>query len=181
MEPIITEMQEQMQKSIANLRENFGKLRSAQANPQILAGIKCDYYGELMNINELSAITRPEPRQLLVKPYSSEDIKTIAAAITQANIGINPQVEADCIRLTFPPMTEDTRKQTVKQAKGLAEDAKVAIRNIRRDYLSMIKDDDSYSDDFRDRIEKDLEKVSGEMIKAVDEAYSAKEKDIMTI
>ncbi|MCQ2800209.1 MAG: ribosome recycling factor [Bacilli bacterium] len=181
MDPIVNECKEQMEKTVRSLHDNFSKLRSAQANPQILAGIKCDYYGDKININEISAITRPEPRQLMIKPYSSEDLKPIAAAITAANIGINPQVEADCIRLIFPPMTEDTRRQTVKQAKGMTEDAKVALRNIRRDHLAIIKEDDTMSDDYRERVEKDLEKVVSDAIKMVDDAYAAKEKEIMTL
>ena len=181
MDPIVNEMQEQMEKSVRSLNDNFGKLRSAKANPSILNGIKADYYGDKIAITDICSITKPEPRQLVVKPYSHEDLKAVATAITAANIGINPQVEADLVRLIFPAMTEENRKATVKQAKGFAEEAKVAMRNIRRDYLAMIKEDDSMSDDYRDRVEKDLEKVVTDMMKAVDDAYAAKEKEVMTI
>ena len=170
MDPIVNEMQEQMEKSVRSLNEN-----------SVLNGIKADYYGDKIAITDICSITKPEPRQLVVKPYSHEDLKAVATAITAANIGINPQVEADLVRLIFPAMTEDSRKATVKQAKGFAEEAKVAIRNIRRDYLAMIKEDDSMSDDYRERVEKDIEKVVTDTIKAIDDAYAAKEKEIMTI
>ena len=181
MDPIVNECKEQMEKTLRSLRESYGKLRSAMANPSILANIKCDYYGDKININEISAISRPEPRQLIIKPYSHEDLKPIATAITAANIGINPQVEADLIRLIFPAMTEETRKATVKMAKAEAEEAKVALRNIRRDYISVVKDDDSMSDDYRDRVEKDIEKAVTDILKNVDDIFEDKQKEIMTL
>ena len=158
-----------MEKAVRSINDNYGKLRSAQANPSILNGIKADYYGDKIAISDICSITKPEPRQLVVKPYSHEDLKAVATAITAANIGINPQVEADLVRLIFPAMTEENRKATV------------AVRNIRRDYLAMLKEDDSMSDDYRDRVEKDLEKVVTDIMKAIDDAYAAKEKEIMTI
>jgi ribosome recycling factor len=123
----------------------------------------------------------PEPRQLLVKPYSREDLKTVAAAISLANIGINPQVEADAIRLIVPPLTEDIRKDIAKQAKGLADEAKISIRNIRRDYLDLLKEDDTMSDDYKERVEDDIQKCVDAANKSIDEILATKQKEIMTI
>ncbi len=181
MDDLVIEAKSNMDKTIEALKNNFAKLRSGRANPAMLRGIQCDYYGEKMDISSLSSINMPEPRQLVVKPYSREDIKAIATALQAANLGINPQVEADCIRLIIPPLTEDVRRDIAKQAKGLADDAKVAVRNIRRDYLSLIKDDDSMSDDYKDRVEEDIQKVVDASNKAIDEVLAVKQKEIMTI
>lgn len=181
MDDLVIEAKSNMDKTIEALKNNFAKLRSGRANPAMLRGIQCDYYGEKMDISSLSSINMPEPRQLVVKPYSREDIKAIATALQAANLGINPQVEADCIRLIIPPLTEDVRRDIAKQAKGLADDAKVAVRNIRRDYLSLIKDDDSMSDDYKDRVEEDIQKVVDASNKAIEEVLAVKQKEIMTI
>ena len=181
MDDLVLEAKSNMDKTIEALKNNFAKLRSGRANPAMLRGIQCDYYGDKMDIASLSSISMPEPRQLVVKPYSREDLKTIGVAISAANLGINPQIEADCIRLVIPPLTEDIRRDIAKQAKGLAEDAKVAIRNVRRDYLSLIKDDDSMSDDYKDRLEEDIQKVVDASNKSIEELLSAKQKEIMTI
>ncbi len=181
MDAYVKEAQEKMGKSIDSFRHNLGKLRSGRANPAILSGIMCDYYGDKMDITALCSISMPEPRQLLVKPYSRDDLKTVAAAIAAANIGINPQIEADCIRLIVPPLTEDVRKDIAKQAKGLGEDAKVSVRNIRRDYLDLLKKDDTMSDDYKDRVEADIQKVVEATNKEIDAILAEKTKEIMTI
>lgn len=175
------EVKEKADKCILVLEDNLSKLRTGRANPAILNGIKCDYYGEKMNITDLSSISIPEPRQLLVKPYDRNDLKTINAALAGANLGIAPQLQADCIRLIFPPMSEDVRKDTAKKAKGLGEDAKVAIRNVRRDCLSLLKDDDSYSDDLRERVQDEIQKEVDAAMKKVDDAVAKKTNDILSI
>lgn len=181
MDPIVNEAEGKMNKTIESYVSSLSKLRSGRANPAILSGIMCDYYGDKMEISSLCSISMPEPRQLLVKPYSREDIKTVSAAISAANIGINPQVEADCIRLIVPPLTEETRKDIAKQAKGVAEETKVAIRNIRRDYLDLIKDDDTMSDDYKERVQDDIQKVVDAASKKIDEILALKQKEILSI
>ncbi len=181
MDPIVNEASEKMEKSINSLLSSFSKLRSGRANPAILSGIKCDYYGDKMEITSLSSVSMPEPRQLLVKPYSREDLKPIAAAIASANLGINPQVEADAIRLIIPPLTEDTRKQIAKEAKTMADEAKVSIRNIRRDFLDLLKEDDSMSDDYKERVEDDIQKAVDASNKKIDELLAEKQKEILSI
>ena len=180
MDAYVKEAQEKMGKSIDSFRHNLGKLRSGRANPAILSGIMCDYYGDKMDITALCSISMPEPRQLLVKPYSRDDLKTVAAAIAAANIRINPQIEADCILLIVPPPTEDVRKDIAKQAKGLGEDAKVSVRNIRRDYLDLLKKDDTMSDDYKDRVEAEIQKVVEATNKEIEAIIAEKTKEIMT-
>lgn len=170
-----------MEKSIESLKGSLAKLRSGRANPAMLDGIKCDYYGEKMDISALCSIQMPEPRQLYIKPYSREDIKSIAAAIAGANLGVNPQTEADGIRIVVPPLTEDIRKDIAKKAKGLGEEAKVSIRNIRRDILNLVKEDDGLSDDYKDRVEDEIQKEVESANKQVDSIIADKTKEIMTI
>ena len=110
-----------------------------------------------------------------------EDIKTVAAAINAANLGLNPNVEADAIRIIIPPMTEETRKEIAKKAKALAEEAKIAIRNVRRDTLSLLKEDDSMSDDYKDRVEDDIQKEVEAATKQVEELLAEKTKEVMSI
>jgi ribosome recycling factor len=181
MDPIVSEMQGKLAKSVESFEAALGKLRSGRANPAILEGIRCDYYGDKMEITSLASVSMPEPRQLLIKPYSRDDIKTIAAAISQANLGLNPRIEADAIRLLIPPLTEDTRKEIARQAKSLADDAKVAVRNIRRDYFDLIKEDDTMSDDYKKRLQDDLQKAVDATNKQIDDILAAKQKEIMTI
>ncbi len=181
MDPLVTEARESLKKCVEALNYNFSKLRSGRANPALLTGIKCDYYGEQMDINSLCQISMPEPRQLLVKPYSREDIKTISAAIAAANIGINPQNEGDCIRLVFPPMTEEVRKNVAKDAKRIAEESKVAIRNIRRDFMDLVKSDEEMTEDYQKRVQEDIQKEVDAVNKQVDEILEAKTKEILSI
>lgn len=181
MDAYVLECKDRFEKSVAALKAGLGKLRSGRANPAMLEGIKCDYYGEKMDITSLCSISMPEPRQLLIKPYSREDLKTIASAVSAANLGVNPQVEADAIRIIVPPMTEEIRKDIVKKAKAFGEEAKVAVRNIRRDTLSLLKEDDSMSDDYKEIVEKDIQKEVDSANKAIDDTIAEKTKEVMSI
>lgn len=169
------------QNAIKNLEIGMDKLRSGQANPAMLNGVTCDYYGEKMPIVDLCQISRPEPRQLYVRPYSREDIKSVAAGIAAANLGVNPQVEADGIRIVVAALTEETRREIAKKAKALGEEAKVAVRNIRRDTLSLLKEDETMSDDYKERVEEDLQKEVDAANKKVDEIVKFKQDEIMSI
>ena len=181
MDAYVIDCKERFDKTLAALNQNLGKLRSGRANPAMLNGIKCNYYGEKMDITSLCSVSMPEPRQLLVKPYSREDLKSVASAIAGANLGINPQVEADCVRLIIPPMTEEIRKDIAKKAKALGDEAKVAVRNIRRETLSLLKEDDSMSDDYKECVEEDIQKELEAINKKVDEVIAEKTKEIMSI
>ena len=181
MDAYVLECKDRFEKTVTALRGSLSKLRSGRANPAMLEGVKCDYYGEKMDITSLCSISVPEPRQLLIKPYSREDVKTIATAISAANLGVNPLVEADVIRIIVPAMTEEIRKDIVKKAKALGEEAKVAARNIRRDTLSLLKEDDSMSDDYKEMVEKDIQKEVDAVNKAIDDTVNAKTKEVMSI
>ena len=180
MDEIALDAQGRMNKSIDSLRQTLATLRTGRA-PAILAGIEIDYYGSMTPINQISSITVPEPRQLLVKPYDKNDVKAIVSAINAANIGLNPINEGLVIRLIIPALTEERRIEITKQAKRYGEEGKVAIRNIRREYVDLVKEDDSMSEDFQKRALDDIQKVTDEAIKQIDQIVAEKEKELLQI
>ena len=181
MDEIVLEMKERMTKSIESLHLNLSTLRTGRASPAIVAGVQIEYYGSMTPINQVSSISVPEPRQLLIKPYDKNDVKAIVSAINAANLGLNPINEGTVIRLIIPALTQERRVEISKQAKKYGEEAKVAIRNIRRDYMDIIKEDDSLSEDFQKRATDDLQKVTDEAIKNIDAVVGEKEKELMSI
>ena len=181
MDELTLELKEQMQKTIEALREELSVLRTGRASPAILDRVECEYYGDKMLIKDLCSISSPEPRQLVVKPYDRNDLKAVASGISASNIGINPIVEADCIRLVIPALTEDTRRDLAKKAKSIAENSKVSIRNVRRDYMDLIKESDDMTEDYKKRVQDEIQKVHDEMIAEIETIYSQKEKEIMSI
>ena len=142
MDEIALEAQGRMNKTIDALRGNLSTLRTGRASPAIVAGVEIDYYGSMTPISQISSITIPEPRQLLIKPYDKNDVKAIVSAINASNLGLNPINEGTVVRLIIPALTQDRRIEITKQAKKYGEEAKVAIRNIRRDYMDLVKEDD---------------------------------------
>ena len=147
----------------------------------MLSGIDVDYYGSPTPINQIASISIPEPRQLLIKPYDKNDVKSIVGAINASDLGINPINEGTCVRLIIPALTEDRRRDIVKQAKKYGEDAKVSIRNIRRDYMDLVKMDEEMSEDYQKRVQEEIQKVTDEVTKKIDVIVSEKEKEIMTV
>lgn len=178
---ILDEAKLKMGKSTESLESNLATLRTGRANAALLENLYCDYYGDKMLVTQIAAIKVPEPKQLLIIPYDQGDIKTIVAAINSSDIGINPIVDGKQIRLTLPPLTEDRRKQLAKKAKTYGEEAKVAIRNIRRDLMDAIKKDESYTEDTKKKEEADLQKITDESIKKVDAIIKEKENEILSI
>ncbi len=172
---------ERNEKTILNLKSQFATLRTGRASAALLDRIEADYYGEKMPINQISSISVPEPRQLVIKPYDKGDVKAIIAAINASTIGINPQNDGDVIRLILPPLTEDRRRDLVKQAKKFAEDAKIAVRNIRRDANSDIKNDKELTEDQVKRQEEEVQKVTDQAIKKIDDLFKEKEVEILTV
>lgn len=181
MDAIALEAQEKMGKSIESLKNSLATLRTGRANAQMLSGIDIDYYGSPTPINQIATISIPEPRQLLIKPYDKNDVKSVVSAIHSSDLGINPINEGTQVRLIIPALTEDRRRDIVKQAKKYGEEAKVAIRNIRRDYMDLVKLDDEMSEDLQKRVQDDIQKVTDEATKKVDTIVSEKEKEIMTV
>ena len=181
MDELVLDMQEKMNKSVESLKFQLTSLRTGKATPNMLNGIEVDYYGTMTPINQMSSVSVPEPRQLLIKPYDRNDVKAIITALNISDIGINPINEGTQIRLMIPVLTEERRKDIVKQAKKYGEEAKVAIRNIRRDFVDFVKDSDEMSEDYQKRVLDDLEKTTGDAIKSVDAVVAEKEKELMQL
>ena len=181
MDEIALEAQSKMNQTIDFLRTNLSTLRTGRASPAIVAGVEIDYYGSMTPISQVSSITIPEPRQLLIKPYDKNDVKAIVSAINASNLGLNPINEGTVIRLIIPALTQERRVEITKQAKKYGEDAKVAVRNIRREFMDLVKEDDSMSEDYQKRVTDDIQKVTDEAIKNIDSVVADKEKEIMTI
>ncbi len=181
MDALALECQEKMNKTIDSFEGQLKTLRTGRANASVLDRIEIDYYGSMTPINQVSSISTPEPRQLLIKPYDRNDCKAIVAALNESDLGINPINDGTSIRLIFPPLTEERRKELVKVGKKYSEDAKVALRNVRREFIDLAKADDSLPEDQEKRLEQDIQKVTDEATKKVDEIFAAKEKEILSL
>lgn len=181
MDEMILEAKEEMSKKVEALRQTLVTIRTGRANPAMLSNLMIDYYGEATPINQVSSITVPEPRQLLIKPYDKSCLKGIVEAINKSDLGINPVNEGNQIRLTLPVLTEDRRKELTKQARKYGEEKKVDVRNIRRDYMDMLKEDKESPEDLVKKMQEDLQKVTDEAVKDIDAVVGEKEKEIMAI
>ncbi len=181
MDAIALEAKESMKKTIEVFKNELVRLRTGRASPAMLQGIQCDYYGDKIDISQISSVSSPEPRQLLIKPYDKGDVKSIVSAIAAANIGVNPINEGDCIRITVAPLTEETRRELVKKGKAMCEEAKVAIRNIRRDFVDLVKDSDDMTEDLQHQVLDEIQKVTDESTKELENILAEKEKEIMAI
>lgn len=173
-----------MGKTISALQNEYGAIRAGRANPQILDRVSVDYYGTMTPINQLASVSVAEARVLVIQPWDKSVLKAIEKAIQVSDIGINPQNDGSVIRLTFPPLTEDRRKELVKDIQKIGENSKVAIRSIRRDCLeklkAMKKASEITEDDLKDG-EKEIQKITDNFIKDVDSISAAKQKEIMEI
>lgn len=163
------------------LLSEFAKLRIGKANPAILDDILVHAYDDKMPINQLANLSIPDPRTLVIKPYDKSTLKDIAAAINAANIGINPQVDADVIRLTFKAPTEDDRKLLAKKAKSLAEDAKIKVRRSRQNLQDEFKKDANALEDDKKYFQNELDSITKNFNKKIEEELAKREKEIMTI
>ena len=173
-----------MDKALDHLQEEFGAVRAGRANPKVLDRITVEYYGSETPLNGVATISSPDARTLVISPWDTKLLKDIQKAIQTSDLGINPQNDGRVIRLVFPQLTEDRRKELVKQIKKYAEDAKVAMRNIRRDgmdYVKKLKKNSEITEDDQKKAEKDLQDLLDKMIKKVDEATAVKEKELMAI
>ncbi len=181
MDEMLVKYDERMSKTEESLKSTYNTIRTGRASASLLDRVEADYYGSMTPINQIASVTIPEPRQLLIKPYDKDDLKAIVAALNASDIGINPIVDGVSIRLILPALTEERRKELVRLAKKYAEDAKVALRNIRRDAMDEIKLDKDLPEDMRKNLENEVQKLIDNHVKKVDEIYQAKEKEIMTI
>ena len=178
------EYDDNMNKAIDYLEGELVQIRAGRANPKILERIMVDYYGSMTPLNQMATISVPEPRMIVVSMWDQSMLRAAAKAIMEANLGVTPSDDGRVIRLCFPPLTLERRKEFVKQIGKLSENAKVSCRNERRDVLEFfkkLKKDGEISEDEYDRYEKDVQKSLDAHVAKIDEMYAKKEKDILEV
>ena len=183
MDERIVKYEEKMEKTLVNLDSEFGTIRAGRANPHVLDRIMVDYYGCPTPIQQVANISVPEARMILIQPWESSLLKEISKAINMSDLGINPTNDGKVIRLVFPELTEERRKDLVKEVKKKGEAAKVAVRNIRRDANDMLKKlgKTDVSEDEIAELEDSVQKMTDKFIKKIDEAVEVKSKEILTV
>ncbi|MBS3992090.1 MAG: ribosome recycling factor [Bacteroidetes bacterium] len=177
---IIDSTEELMNNAIIHLENEFKNIRAGKASPAMLMGVKVDYYGTLTPISQVANLNTPDARTIMVQPWEKKLIPEIEKAILIANLGFNPMNNGENIIINVPVLTEERRRELVKQAKAVAEDTKVGIRNDRRNAMNDIKKTDA-SEDMKKNAEVDIQDLTDKFIKIVDEHFNIKEKEIMTV
>lgn len=183
-ESVKSDAKSRMEKTLQALRRELASLRAGRATPSLLDKIEVEYYGTMTPLNQLSNISAPEPRLLVIQPWDKSAISAIEKALQKSELGITPTNDGDVIRISIPPLTEERRAELVRVVKKTGEEAKVSIRNIRRDandeYKKMEKSGDLSEDEAR-RYQEEIQKLTDDFVKQIDEAVTSKEKDIMTV
>jgi ribosome recycling factor len=180
---VLDDTRDKMEKSIKHLENELIKIRAGKASTHIVDGILVDYYGVMTPLNQVSNIGTPDPKTVIVQPWDKNMISPIEKAIMQANIGITPENNGELIRLSIPPLTEERRRELVKQVKHEGEDTKVGIRNARREANEELKalQKDGLPEDEEKNGEAEVQKITDQYIERVDRELETKEKDIMTV
>lgn len=181
---LIEETKVSMSKTVSYLDEELSRVRAGRANPKILDGIMVEYYGSMVPLNQVGNVNVPDARTIVITPWEKSIIKDIEKAIINSPLGITPENNGELIRLGIPPLTEDRRRELVKQVKANAEDAKISVRNARRDTIDAIKKSiktDNTPEDVAKDAENDVQKIHDKYIKQIDELFATKEQEIMTI
>ena len=183
LDKILSDTESTMNKAISHLEAELVKIRAGKANPNMLDGISADYYGNPTAINQIANISVLDARTISVQPWEKNMLQVIERAITMANIGINPQNDGTVIRLFLPPLTEERRKELVKRCNGEGEHAKVAVRNIRRENIEVIKklQKEGLSEDICKDAEKQVQDTTDKFIALIEKHLAAKEKEIMAV
>ena len=184
MTPEIKVYDEKMLKTIEVVKANYASVRAGRANAAVLDRIQVEYYGSPTPLNQVAAVASPDPRTLTIQPWDASLLKAIEKAIQTSDLGINPQNDGRIIRLNFPQLTEERRKELVKQIHKYAEAGKVAVRNIRRDAMDNFKKQEKKSEITEDemkQVEKDLQKLTDDSCKKLDELLAKKEKELMAV
>ena len=177
---IILEVTEKMDKIIENLEKRFATVRAGRANPSSLDGVSVEYYGVMTPLKQLATISVPEARQLLIKPFDKSALNAIEKAILASNLGYNPGNDGETIRIIIPELTEERRKELAKQVKAIAEDAKVSVRNNRRDALEDLKKAELPEDEEKG-MEKDIQDLVNEYNKKIESLLKEKEQELLTV
>jgi ribosome recycling factor len=181
---VVKDLHGRIQKTLETMRGDLASVRTGRASLHMLDGIRVDYYGTMAPLNQVATLSVPEPRMIVAKPFEKTMIPVIEKAIRDANLGFNPMSDKDMVRVPVPPLTEERRRDIVKQVKHKAEEFKVAIRNERRDAKELLEEAEKDGDCSADEVKKSLEKVQKETdegVKQVDAILAAKEKDVMQI
>lgn len=181
---IINSADEKMSKTIAVLKKELSSMKAGRANPSMLDRIEVEYYGSMTQISQLANVSVPEPRILMIQPYDKTSMKNIEKAILKSDLGINPSNDGSIIRLVVPELTEETRKNIVKTVKKTGDEAKVAIRSIRRDSndkIKSLKKNNDISEDETKKGEDEIQKITDATIKEIDKIIDLKEKEILTV
>ena len=186
MHPKLEEVHDRMHKAVAHLQEEFASIRTGRATPALVDKLKVDYYGSEVPLQQLAGITVPpgEARVLVISPYDKGALKSIEKAIQSSDLGVNPNNDGTIIRLVFPELTQERRKDLVKVVKGRAEEGRVAVRNVRRharQELEHLEHDGEISRDELDRIEKELEKLTHDTVAEIDTMLAHKEKELLEV
>lgn len=184
LQDVINQSKDKMEGSIKALQNELSKLRTGRASLSLLDGIKVDYYGTRTPLNQVASLAVPEARLITVQPWESNLIPAIEKAIQEANLGLNPASDGKILRLPIPKLTEDRRKDLVKQLKGAGEDSRVAVRHVRRDAneaIKKLKTDSKITEDEQKRGETQIQKLTDEYIAKIDGIIAKKEEDIMTV
>lgn len=180
----LLDAEEKMEKAVNVAKEDMGSIRTGRANPAMFSKIAIDYYGAMTPITQVAGITATEARLIVIKPYEASSLSAIETAIRNSDLGVNPTNDGSIIRVAIPQLTEDRRKELVKQAKSKGEDAKVAIRNVRRkavDELKRIQKDGEAGEDEVTRAEKELDKTTSGYVGQVDELVTRKENELLEV
>ncbi|MDP2174137.1 MAG: ribosome recycling factor [Candidatus Cloacimonadaceae bacterium] len=184
MEELKNNAREKMEKSFESLLHQYSKVRTGRASASILDDVRINYYGQPTPVKQLCNISIPEARLIIIQPWDKTTLADIEKAILAANIGITPENDGNVIRLPFQPLTEEKRKDIVKSLKKLAEDARVAVRNLRRDANELAKKmekDGEISEDEEKKLHKEIQEITDEWVNKIDDAEKAKEKEIMEV
>lgn len=181
MDNLVEQTKSKMSKSVESFESELSTVRTGVASASILDRVEVMYYGFKTPLNQVASISVPEPRMLVIKPYEKSTLKDIEKAIVEANLGLTPNNDGTLIRIIIPALTEERRRELCKQVSRYSEDAKVSIRNIRRDANDTVKKNKEVSEDTRKGLEEDIQKLTDEFVKKIDSIAKDKEKDIMSI
>jgi ribosome recycling factor len=184
LDDIFADTHDRMEKALDSLERDFKKLRTGRASVSLVDGIRVTYYGTPTSLSQVATLTIPDPRTIMIQPWDNSIISEIEKAILKSELGLTPMNDGKVIRINIPPLTTERRRELVKVVKKMAEETKVAVRNIRRDANDMIKDlkkDKEISEDEQFRAQEETQKVTDEFIKRIDGLYTLKEKEILEI
>lgn len=181
---IITHTKSYMEKSLESLRKDFSTLRSGKVSVSVLDNIRINYYDTPTPLNQVGSVIAQDASTIIITPWEKSLLKDIEKAIQEANIGVNPNSDSECVKLFFPPMTQEQRKDIAKEAKAMGEKAKIAVRNIRQDgnnHIKKLEKDKQITEDVSKKAQDDVQKLTDEFVKKVDEMVKHKEEEVMKI